>query len=84
VNQHSGRDNVTSSDRGNAPTYLLRRLKRDRPDLAAQVVAGTLSAHAAAVQAGFRKSTWSAPTEINALRAAVQRRYPGWDLCRSP
>ena len=36
VNQHTaGGDNVTSSDRGNAPTYALRRLKRARPDLAA-------------------------------------------------
>lgn len=26
--------------RGNNPTYALKRLKRDRPDLAAKVVAG--------------------------------------------
>jgi hypothetical protein len=32
-------DNVTSaSDRGNSATYTLRRLKRDRPELAARVV----------------------------------------------
>lgn len=36
-------------------TYALRRLKRDAPELAADVVAGVLSASAAAVQAGFRK-----------------------------
>jgi hypothetical protein len=29
-------DNVTSLSRGNDPSYTLRRLKRDRPDLAEQ------------------------------------------------
>ena len=47
-------DNVTLL-RGNNPTYALKRLKRDRPDLAAKVIAGELSANAAAIQAGFRK-----------------------------
>ncbi len=48
-----GGDNVTSS-RGNQASYTLARLKRDRPDLAEQVIAGNLSPNAAAVQAGFR------------------------------
>lgn len=34
---------------------VLRRLKRDHPELAEQVVAGELSANAAAIEAGFRK-----------------------------
>lgn len=34
--------------------YLLARLKRDRPDLAARVVAGEKSPNAAAIEAGFR------------------------------
>jgi hypothetical protein len=56
VNQHTGGDNVTSSSaRGNNPTYALKRLKRDRPDLADKVIAGELSANAAAIKAGFRK-----------------------------
>lgn len=38
-----------------SPTGVLRRLKRDRPDLAALVVAGEMSADAAAKEAGFRK-----------------------------
>lgn len=42
---------------GNSPTYALRRLKRDHPELAEQVVAGKLSAHAAAIEAGFRQPT---------------------------
>lgn len=51
-----------SSDKGSNPTfkgrgatYTLKRLKRDRPDLFARVVAGELSANAAAIEAGFRK-----------------------------
>ena len=37
-------DNVNNSgEGGNASTYALRRLKRDNPELAEQVVAGALS-----------------------------------------
>lgn len=68
---------------GDSPTYILRRLKRDRPDLAEQVVAGALSAHAAAVQAGFRRATWSAPADPEALAKAIERRYPGLKLVRA-
>jgi hypothetical protein len=41
-------DNVTFStdERGNNPTYTLRRLKRDNPELADRVVRGELSANA--------------------------------------
>jgi hypothetical protein len=49
-------------------TYVLRRLKRDNPELAEQVVAGVLSAHAAAVQAGFRRPTWTAPADPERLQ----------------
>jgi hypothetical protein len=43
----------TLKTRGRA--YDLARLKRDRPDLAEKVIAGELSANAAAIEAGFRK-----------------------------
>jgi len=72
------RDIVTKSrddDRGNAATYTLARLKRDRPDLAAEVVAGRLSANAAAIAAGFRRKTWTAPTDVELLAAAIAKRY---------
>ena len=63
---HVGRgqsgDNVTPK-RGSSPTYALRRLKRDRPDLANKVVRGEMSAHAAAIEAGFRKK----PTPLDLL-----------------
>lgn len=47
-------DNV-SGFYGNASTYALKRLKRDAPELFDRVVAGELSANAAAIEAGFRK-----------------------------
>lgn len=56
TNQHSGGSNTTSlsSSGGRGSNYTLKRLKRDRPDLAEKVIAGELSANAAAVKAGFR------------------------------
>jgi hypothetical protein len=39
----------------NPVPQVLARLTRDRPDLAERVRAGELSAHAAAIEAGFRK-----------------------------
>ena len=35
-------------------TYALKRLKRDRTDLFDKVIAGELSANAAAIEAGFQ------------------------------
>ena len=83
TNQHSegGHDNVMSSQ-GNAATYTLARLKRDHPDLAVRVVAGELTANAAAIQAGFRRKTWSAPDDPEQLAQAVAKRYPGWQLTK--
>ncbi len=40
---------------GGSREYLLRRLRRDAPELAERVLAGELSAHAAAIEAGIRK-----------------------------
>lgn len=48
-------DNVTPISRGNSALYTLKRLRRDRPDLFDQVLAGVTSANAAAIEAGFRK-----------------------------
>src|SRR5262249_53092391 len=40
--------NINLPKGGTSDTYLLRRLKRDHPKLAEKVVAGEMSAHAAA------------------------------------
>jgi hypothetical protein len=61
---HRAVDNVNGSEErptGNAQTAALRRLRKDAPSLHAEVLAGTLSAHAAMVQAGFRPRTVSIP-----------------------
>lgn len=49
------RNNITSVSRGTSASHTLKRLKRDDPQLAQRVIDGELSAHAAAILAGFRK-----------------------------
>lgn len=59
INQHSeGFNNVQAlAPVGNSEPAALRRLRKDRPDLHADVLAERLSAHAAMVEAGFRPKT---------------------------
>ena len=62
-------DNVSNKERvqaGNSRAYTVSRLQREAPDLFAQVAAGTISANAAAIKAGFRKK----PTPLDQLNAA--------------
>lgn len=69
-------DNITlKQSRGTNPTYALKRLKRDRPDLAARVVAGELTPNAAAIEAGFRKRAFSVPDDPEAAADALVRRF---------
>jgi hypothetical protein len=53
---------------GTNDNYTVRRLKRDRPDLAEMVLDGELSANAAAIEAGFRIKSITIP--IHPERAA--------------
>lgn len=46
---------------GNGRDTALRRLRKNAPELHAEVVAGRISAHAAMVQAGFRPRTATIP-----------------------
>ena len=48
-------DTITliNEDRGTDPSYLLGRLKRDHPELAAEVVEGTITVRAAAIKVGI-------------------------------
>lgn len=48
-------DNITLKERGTSRDYIIARLERDRPDLAEKVIAGEMSARAAAIEAGFQK-----------------------------
>lgn len=52
---HTGPDNIRTTEYGTSLGYILRRLKKERPDLHARVCAGELSANAAAIEVGFRK-----------------------------
>jgi hypothetical protein len=56
-------DNINEVARptGTSQTAALRRLRKDAPELHAEVLAGSLSAHAAMVRAGFRPKTVSIP-----------------------
>ncbi len=53
-------DNITPTPRGTSPSYILRRLARDgaedasKAELFKQVTKGTISAHKAALEAGYR------------------------------
>jgi hypothetical protein len=40
---------------GNSAAYAIRRLRKDRPDIHARVLAGELTPHAGVIEAGFRK-----------------------------
>jgi hypothetical protein len=58
---------------GNSTAAALRRLARDRPDLHARVVAGSLTASAAAQAAGFRQPMLSLPRDPLLLARALVR-----------
>jgi hypothetical protein len=66
ANQYTlGYSNRIPSPRGGTNSaYTVARLKRDRPDLHARVVAGELSANAAAIEAGFRPKTVTIPLTV--------------------
>jgi hypothetical protein len=53
----------------------MRRLNRDRPDLAQAVAEGRLSANAAAIEAGFRRRKVSVPVDVPESTARTLRRY---------
>ncbi len=72
----TGVHNVNTSERptGNRKTSALRRLRKDRPDLHALVLAEQLSAHAAMIQAGFRHRTISVPIDdVDSIARALRR-----------
>ena len=53
------KDEVTEAPTGTSITQALRRLRKDRPDLHARVLAQELSSHRVMIEAGFREPTVS-------------------------
>lgn len=50
-----GSDTTSTVDPDRDSTYVIARLKRDDPELAEQVIAGSITPNAAAIQAGIRR-----------------------------
>lgn len=73
VGVHTGDDidniNVTKVPDGTSKQAALRRLRKDRPDLHQKVLDGDLSAHAAMLDAGFRRKSITV-TDSNPITAA--------------
>ena len=68
---------ILLSEQGTSSTYGLRRLKRDRPDLASQVLDNELSVNKAMIQAGFRDKTVTIYPENLEKTARVLRKHFG-------
>ena len=68
-------NNITANSRGTDPTYTLKRLKRDHPELANAVINGELSANAAAIQAGFRKPSITINPDPESAATAIRRKF---------
>lgn len=66
-------DNVQGFPSGNSAEAALRRLRKHRPDLHERVLAGELSAHAAAVEAGFRSRRFSVSGDPEAAARILRR-----------
>lgn len=71
---HAG-NNVPGRPEGNSRAKALRRLRDQRPDLHDEVIAGHLSAHAAAVRAGFRPPTFTVRADDPLAAARVIRKH---------
>jgi hypothetical protein len=67
--------NANLKPSSNDAEYVVRRLKRDNPELADQVVRGELSPNAAAIKAGFRKRTVRVPLDPNTWAEATLRHF---------
>lgn len=76
-------NNVPDRPAGNTQAKALRRLRKDAPELHADVLAGRLSAHGAMVQAGFRPKTVSVPvTKPDAVARALLKYMSADDIGR--
>ncbi|MEV0843596.1 hypothetical protein AB0I55_29135 [Actinocatenispora sera] len=78
-------NNVTkvSQPEGNSREKALRRLRKDAPELHADVLAGRMSAHAAMIEAGFRPRTFSVRADdADAVARSLRKHMSAEDLAR--
>lgn len=65
--------NIRQSPTGTTSAQAMRRLRKDRPDLHAEVLAGAKSPHAAMVEAGFRPKTATVPLTVEGATRLLMR-----------
>lgn len=69
--------------RGTGQDYALRKLRKDAPELHADVLAGNLSAHAAMVKAGFRPKTFTVrANDADSTARSLRKHMPPDALAR--
>jgi len=66
---------VAAAPAGNSAQRALRRLRTARPDLHARVLARDLSPHAAMVEAGFLRPTFTVPQDVRGAARVLTRRF---------
>jgi hypothetical protein len=78
---HADVNNVNVRPVGNSESAALRRLRKDAPELHAEVLAERLTAHAAMLQAGFRPKTITiAVTRPDAVARSLRKHMSPSDL----
>lgn len=77
-------DNINGTERptGTSTGQAIRRLRKDCPDLHARVLAGELSPHAAAVEAGFRPRTLTIPVDPERAARTILRHFDHEQISR--
>jgi|SRR5262245_7179554 len=73
------KDDVLASQ-GNSAARAIRKLRKDRPDLHAQVIDKKLSPHAAMVEAGFRPKTITVPVDVEKAAKVLARNFKLEDI----
>lgn len=68
-------NNIIRTPQGTAADYTLGRLSRESPELFAAVERGDLTAHAAAIKAGFRVPTVTIRVEPASAARTIRRKF---------
>jgi hypothetical protein len=79
----SSHNNRMRTRQGTTRSYSLERLRKDAPELHAEVLAGNLSAHAAMVKAGFRPRTFTVRADNPESAARSLRKHMPPDARRA-